>query len=316
MRVLITGGTGSLGHALVDYYLHETTHRLIVLSRDEWKQSQMRVRFPDSRLDFFLGDVRDEGRLHLAFGAGVDLVIHAAALKRVDSVCKDPEELLKTNVLGTRNVLSAAMGRVKKVLFVSSDKAAYPVNGYGVSKAMAEHLVTMWNVFGVPKGTMSSVVRYGNVLSSRGSVVQIWRSQKTALTLTDPAMTRFWLTLPQAVQVIHDVVQLMEGGEVFIPRLRAARVLDLATVVAPDTPVILTGLRPGGEKLHETLMTEEECDRAQYVTNDLVRIPPHLHPWREKPFENSVGTPAWPSLWRSDGAEQHTMEALKEMVDA
>jgi UDP-N-acetylglucosamine 4,6-dehydratase len=169
LRILITGGTGSLGHALVRHYLSTTDHRLIVFSRDELKQAQMREEFPDGRLDFFLGDVRDLPRLELACAAAPDVVVHAAALKRVDAVCDDPDEVLKTNILGTRNVLHAARGRVPKCLLISTDKACYPTTVYGASKLTAEILSTTFNAYSFPHGTISASVRYGNVLNSRGS---------------------------------------------------------------------------------------------------------------------------------------------------
>jgi len=315
MRILITGGTGSLGHALVAHWLKESDHRLIVFSRDELKQAQMREEFPSERLDFFLGDVRDLPRLELAFSAEIDVVVHAAALKRVDSVCHDPDEVLKTNVLGSRNVLHAVRGRVPKCLLISSDKACYPTNAYGLSKGIAEALFTSFNVYGIPHGSASAVVRYGNVLGSRGSVVPLWRSQMAQglpLTLTHPEMTRFLVTFPRAIQLIEDALESMEGGEIFVPRLKATSMVELAqSLVGYDHPLKLCGLRPGGEKLHETLMTEEEIKRAVLAVEDTAIIPPELFPWRSESAVMGLAVPE--GEWRSDLAPRYTMDELREL---
>lgn len=278
----------------------------------------MREEFPDARLDFFLGDVRDLNRLILAFSGNVDVVVHAAALKRVDSVCHDPDEVLKTNVLGSRNVLHAARGRVAKCLLISSDKAAYPVNAYGLSKAMAESLFTTFNVYSSPHGTTSASVRWGNVLNSRGSVVPIWRQQMAQgkpLTLTHPEMTRFLITFPRAIQLIEDALESMEGGEIFVPRLKSTSMLNLMAAVAgteniPD-PMEIVGLRPGGEKLHETLMTEEEIKRAVLAVPDTAIIPPELFPWRQEVAIMGLSVPE--GEWRSDTAPRYTMKELSEL---
>lgn len=316
-RILITGGTGSLGRALVAHWLKETDYRLIVFSRDELKQAQMREEFPDARLDFFLGDVRDLARLKLAFAANVDAVVHAAALKRVDSVCHDPDEVLKTNVLGSRNVLHAARGQVPKCLLISSDKACYPTNAYGISKALAEALFTSFNVYSVPHGSSSAVVRYGNVLNSRGSVVPLWRQQLLEgrpLTLTHPEMTRFLITFPRAIQLIEDALESMEGGEIFVPRLKATSMLQLANaMVGYDYPLKISGLRPGGEKLHETLMTEEEIARAGLAVPDTAIIPPERTPWRQGIVPIGLAVPE--DEWRSDRAKRYDLEELKVLLE-
>jgi UDP-N-acetylglucosamine 4,6-dehydratase len=283
MRALITGGTGSLGNALVKSWLKRDegkyVERLIVFSRDELKQSQMRERFPDPRLDFRLGDVRDSTRLKLAFH-GIDTVIHAAALKRVDATAGDPLELCKTNIFGTGNVLQAALSaKVKRVLLISSDKACQPANAYGGSKFMAEQLTTQFNVYGAPQGTISASVRYGNVLYSRGSVLNVWK--KKGLVLTGKGMTRFLITMGQAVQLIEDALTHMEGGEIFVPTLPACSIETLAAVVFPtyyNYHYTYTGLRPGGEKLHETLLSADEA--AHSVDSGCSVILPHISPWR------------------------------------
>lgn len=312
MRLLITGGTGSLGHALTRYVLEHTDWRVVVLSRDELKQARMRETIPDPRLDFRLGDVRDVGRLKLAFH-GVDMVVHAAALKRVDAVAGEPAEVFHTNIFGTRNVLEAAIGcRVGRVLLVSTDKACYPTNAYGVSKLAAEHLTVSYNTYGVPQGTRSAVVRYGNVVGSRGSVVHVWRGQDT-LTLTDPRMTRFLITMPDATRLVRACLDAMQGGETFVPRLPAARVLHLAEAVKPEAPRVVTGVRPGGEKLHETLLTEEEAGRSVDLGPYLTCVRPHLSPWRKDPlYETEPRTRDGERT--SDKAPQLSVEQLREML--
>lgn len=319
MRILVTGGTGSWGKALIAYYLTHTGHRVVCYSRCELKQAELKEQFPDDRLDCFLGDVRDLPRLHLAFEADIDIVIHCAALKRVDALSYNPEESLKTNVIGSMNVLTAARGKVKKCLLISSDKAVQAQNVYGASKMMAEQLFVASNASSIPKGTASAVVRSGNALGSRGSVVGVWRSQKAAsipLTVTHREMTRFLLTLPQAVAFIETALAEMEGGEIYVPRLKAARMIDLAEAIAGDAPGAIarpSGLRPGGEKLHETLMTEEEASRATFHPLYGV-IRPDLTPWRVASPCRLVGPPPLMEPWRSDTAPRLHLEELKLLL--
>lgn len=285
MRCLITGGTGSLGHALVRRW-KDSAERIVVFSRDEWKQAEMARIWPDTGAQgvrYFLGDVRDKERLQQAM-VGIDTVIHAAALKRVDAVAYNPVEVLKTNVLGTQNVIEASVASgVCQVVVVSSDKAVEPTNVYGSSKNVAEHLAVSANVYAVPRGTRVSVVRYGNVAWSRGSVLWTWAEQAAHryIHITDTRMTRFWLTLDQAVDEIERALRQMNGGETFIPRLKAASLLDIASaLVRGDCVVTEVGLRPGGEKLHEVLVGTEECSRAEDWSEYFV-INPHLPTWRQ-----------------------------------
>jgi UDP-N-acetylglucosamine 4,6-dehydratase len=247
------------------------------------------------------------------------VAVHAGALKRVDSVCHDPDEVLKTNVLGSRNVLHAARGQVPRVILISSDKACYATNAYGVSKALAEHLFTAFNVYSVPQGTRSSVVRWGNVLGSRGSVIPLWRAQLAAgvpLTLTAPSMTRFLIDFPRAIQMIETALADMQGGEIFVPRLKGARMLDLLRAVAPEgTMSHVTGLRPGGEKFDETLMTDEEHARAVLLPDHAV-IYPDLMPWTTtKPPHGGLTEADWRLAdWRSDTAPRLGVEELRALV--
>jgi UDP-N-acetylglucosamine 4,6-dehydratase len=334
MHLLITGGTGTFGQAFVRRVLDDpAVTRVRVLSRDELKQAEMAERFrpvdPHGKLRFLLGDVRDRNRLLLAF-QDVELVVHAAALKRVDAVAYDPEEVVKTNVLGTMNVLDAAIRAcVSRVVVISSDKAVMPTNIYGASKFMAESYAISANVYGAPRGVRSCAVRYGNVLGSRGSVVHRWRRQWSAgdpLTLTDPRCTRFIMPLETAVDLVLDAARTMEGGEVFVPQLRAAHLMDLAIAVAgPYWPRHVVGLRPGGEKIHETLLSPEESVRT-VARQGVYLLRPALHPWRAT-FD--AGRPggdggAWPpTSWRrledgflytSESAPKASVEELRDLL--
>ncbi len=274
--VLITGGTGSFGRALVQHLL-KTDHgprRIIVFSRDELKQSEMQrelgygMNVGAERLRFFLGDVRDQDRLSRAF-MGVDYVIHAAALKQVPACEYNPDEAVKTNVLGAVNVVRAAIDSgVKRVIALSTDKACAPLNLYGATKLAAEKIFQAGNNLSGALDTRFSVVRYGNVLGSRGSVVPLFRKQLAEgrpLTITDPRMTRFLITLKQAVAFVLKALDRMEGGEIFVPELPTARMVDLAAAMQcfeqPKIATEVIGIRPG-EKLHETLITEEESANA------------------------------------------------------
>lgn len=267
--VLITGGTGSLGQKLAERILaRHAPQKLVILSRDEYKQHQMKqaISDPDEKLRFFLGDVRDLSRLERAF-YGVDIVIHAAALKQVPALEYNPLEAIKTNIWGTQNVIDAALDTgVRKVLFVSTDKAVNPINLYGATKLCAEKLFVAANAYrrSDEKSPVFSVVRYGNVIGSRGSIVDVVREQKKAgvVSLTDQNMTRFWITFEQALNLISDALAQMKGGEIFVPKLSAMNVTDVLSALAPKCSVKIIGIRPG-EKLHEMLLTEDEARRAK-----------------------------------------------------
>ena len=266
MKVLVTGGAGSFGQAFVSAVL-PTAERVVVYSRDEGKHARFAeiLQAPPEKIRFFLGDVRDRERLEEAMWR-CDTVVHAAALKRIDAVSYDPLETIRTNVLGTVNVIDAAIrAGVGRVVVLSSDKCCDPANLYGVTKLAAEFYAVQANAHALPRGTRIACVRWGNVLGSRGSVVHVWRRQVAAglpLTVTDPECTRFWITFPQAVAFVLESLAQMRGGEVFVPQLPSLRLGDLAECVAPGHPVKIVGLRPGGEKRHETLVTAEEMHRA------------------------------------------------------
>ena len=293
MRVLITGGTGSLGRALCRYLLTDAMfcpERLVSFARSEYRQHLLNEKLKHHRsFKTFLGDVREKGRLLFAL-EGIDLVIHAAALKRVDSAQYNPPETIKTNVLGTMNVIEAAIERgVKKVLVISSDKAVEAANIYGATKACAEHYGTSSNNFSPRGRTAVSVVRYGNVLTSTGSVYWIFKKQMeddVPFTITDVNMTRFALMMPDAVRFVRRCADMMRGGEIFVPRLPSLYVKDMASAMDAGRPIEEIGLRPGGEKLGEVLISEQEACRTVYSKHDRCFIinPSHAewgyHPWR------------------------------------
>ena len=275
--LLITGGTGSFGKAFLSQILKtRQPDRVIVFSRDELKQYEMRAEFgEDPRIRFFIGDVRDQDRLRMALH-GVDYVVHAAALKQVDTAEYNPMEYVKTNVLGSENVISASLeAGVKKVVALSTDKASSPINLYGATKLTADKLFISANHYGWSYGTTFSVVRYGNVMGSRGSVVPYFRSLASRgepLTITDSRMTRFWITLPQAVDFVLESFETMVGGELYVPRIPSTKITDLAEAIAPGSPLVETGIRPG-EKLHEEMISREDSRRTIRQGNRYVVLP-------------------------------------------
>ncbi len=272
--VLITGGTGSFGKKFVDVMLKEyLPAKLIVYSRDELKQHEMQIGgFDHPSLRYFIGDVRDLPRLRRAM-QGVDIVVHAAALKQVPACEYNPMEAVKTNILGTSNVVDAAIdARVKKVMALSTDKAVTPVNLYGATKLTAEKLVVASNAYAGDMQTRLSCVRYGNVVGSRGSVVPIFIHQRengNKLTITDERMTRFWLSLEQGVRFVINNIERMYGGEVFVPKLPSTRIIDLARAIAPESEIEVIGIRPG-EKLHEIMISRDESRSTIELENMFV----------------------------------------------
>jgi len=280
MWVLVTGGTGSLGHALVPRLLEEEgVEKVIIYSRDEVKQSQMREEINDKRLRFMVGDVRDRWRTHRAM-TGVHTVIHAAALKRVEVSEYNADEFIKTNIIGTQNVVEAAgLAGVKRALFTSTDKAVAPLNTYGCTKAVAERVIIQGNA--TYPGTVYACVRYGNVANSRGSVIEVFRSileregPEAVLPITDIRMTRFWITLPEAVEHIMTSLELMKGGEIFIPRMPSYHILDLMSACG-GKKYKEVGLRPG-EKLHEAIHTiHEDVWGLKYKDKDILLVYPQV----------------------------------------
>ena len=260
--ILVTGGTGSFGKQFIKKALKYKIKRLVIFSRDELKQEEMRTMygFTDKRLRYFIGDVRDKERLNRAM-IDIDIVVHAAALKQVPAAEYNPMEAIKTNIIGASNIVDVAIDRrVKKVIALSTDKAVSPANLYGATKLVAEKIFTQGNNYSSADGAKFSCVRYGNVVGSRGSVVPLFLHQREngQVTVTDDQMTRFWLTLDQGVDLVLKSIEMMEGGEIFVPKIPSMKIIDLARVVAPKCKVKIMGIRPG-EKLHEVLISEEEA---------------------------------------------------------
>ncbi|MBJ7596054.1 MAG: UDP-N-acetylglucosamine 4,6-dehydratase (inverting) [Candidatus Dormibacteraeota bacterium] len=259
--ILVTGGTGSFGNHFTRALLaHANPAAVRIFSRDELKQSEMARRIDDPRLRFLIGDVRDRDRLRRAVD-GVDIVVHAAALKQVPACEYNPFEAVRTNILGAQNVAEVCIDAgVPRAVALSTDKAVSPANLYGATKLCAERLFIQANVYAGAHQTLLSCVRYGNVVGSRGSVIPLFLDQASSgeLTVTDERMTRFWITLDQAVAFVVECISRMQGGELFIPKIPSMRVLELAEAVAPGLPIRYTGIRPG-EKLHESLITPEEA---------------------------------------------------------
>ncbi len=277
--VLLTGGTGSFGkHFAATLLADQPVKKLIIFSRDELKQHEMRLTHDDPRLRYFIGDVRDKERLHRAV-QGVDIIVHAAALKQVPSCEYNPFEAVKTNIMGAANIIDVAIDAgVQKVIALSTDKAVSPINLYGATKLVAEKLFVQGNAYVGAGGTRLSCVRYGNVVGSRGSVIPVFEQQRASgkITITDERMTRFWITLEQGVRFVLKCTDLMYGGEVFVPKIPSMRLVDLAEVIAPGCQRETVGIRPG-EKLHEVLVSRDES-RYALEFDDMYLIQP-VHPW-------------------------------------
>lgn len=279
--VLVTGGTGSFGRKFTRHALdHAEPRKLIVLSRDELKQSEMMEEFgPDPRLRFFLGDVRDQQRLRRALD-GVDYVVHAAALKQVPMGEYNPIELIRTNIMGAAHLIDAAIDKgVEKVVALSTDKAANPINLYGATKLCSDKLFVAGNSYAGTHRTRFSVVRYGNVVGSRGSVIPFFRKMKETglIPITDPRMTRFWITLEQGVEFVMKAFARMHGGEIFVPKIPSMNLVELAEAIAPGCRHEVVGIRPG-EKLHEVMVPADDA-RNTVETEDMYVILPAFHAW-------------------------------------
>ena len=280
--ILITGGTGSFGRTFLATLLREDNPRSVrIYSRGEMLQYETEKMFPDDRIRFFIGDVRDKERLSRAMN-GVDIVIHAAALKQVPACEYNPIEAVKTNINGSINIINTAIdNNVDRVIALSTDKAVHPVNLYGSTKMVAEKLFVQGNSYtGGDRHTKFSCVRYGNVVGSRGSVVPLFLEQKKTgrLTVTDDRMTRFWLTLEEGVSFVRNCLPIMTGGEIFVPKIPSMKVSDLAHAMAPDAKIDVIGIRPG-EKIHEILLTEDEARHTKEYDTYFV-IEPELNFWK------------------------------------
>lgn len=288
--VLITGGTGSFGKRFVKTVLERhTPKRLVVFSRDELKQFEMRQHVQAPCLRYVLGDVRDRERLYHALD-GIDVVVHAAAMKQVPASEDNPMEAIRTNVIGAGNLISACIDQgVDRVIALSTDKAANPANLYGATKLCSDKLFVAANALAEPQRTRFAVVRYGNVIGSRGSVIPFFMQKRAggSLPITDPRMTRFWITIGQGVQFVLDSLGRMQGGEVFVPKIPSMNIMDVARVVAPECRTQMTGIRPG-EKLHEIMITPDDAwNTAEY--DDHYVIQPAADWWGREEFLASTG---------------------------
>lgn len=314
--ILITGGTGSFGKRFSKIMIEKYyPKKLIIFSRDELKQQEMRVSgYDDESLRYFIGDVRDEARLERAM-SGVDYVVHAAALKQVPACEYNPIEAVMTNVNGAKNVIDAAIDcGVEKVIALSTDKAVNPINLYGATKLVAEKLFVQANAYSGSGGTKFSCVRYGNVVGSRGSVVPLFEKQRGTgrITITDEKMTRFWITLNQGVNFVVSNLEKMHGGEIFVPKIPSMNIMDLAHAVAPGCKVDIIGIRPG-EKLHEVLISEDEVRNTIELDNRYV-IEPDNPMWNYVPW--SAGKKMAEGFKYSSGSNKEwlTIEELRNII--
>jgi UDP-N-acetylglucosamine 4,6-dehydratase/5-epimerase len=322
LTVLITGGTGSFGKKFVKMVLAQyRPKKLIVFSRDELKQHEMRTHYPDtedSPMRYFIGDVRDRDRLYRAFD-GVDIVVHAAALKQVPACEYNPLEAIRTNVLGAANVIDAAIDRgVKKVIALSTDKAANPVNLYGATKLCSDKLFVAGNNYVGARKTRFSVVRYGNVLGSRGSVIPLFLKMRSSgkLPITDERMTRFWLTLEQGVHFVLKSLGHMKGGEIFVPKIPSMRIIDVARAVNASCELQFVGIRPG-EKLHEVMVPEDDA-RHTLEYDDYFAILPAFHDWDRAAFARENGGRFCSPGFRyssENNTQWLSVEQLQQMID-
>ena len=315
--ILITGGTGSFGKKATEIILTRyKPKKLIIFSRDELKQFEMAQQFPDSKYDcirYFIGDVRDKERLYRAFH-GVDYAIHAAALKQVPAAEYNPFEAVKTNIIGAQNVINVAIDQgVKKVIALSTDKAANPINLYGATKLCSDKLFIAGNSYAGDDDTKFSVVRYGNVIGSRGSVLPFFlKLRKTGvLPITDPRMTRFWITLEQGVDFVLSCLERMVGGELFVPKIPSMNMMDLANAIAPECRKDVSGIRPG-EKLHEMMIPKDDAIRTLEFSDHYI-VQPNFRFFKLR-FQNSGGRPVPEDFEYNSGTNQWQMKP-EEMME-
>ena len=320
--ILITGGTGSFGHQFIETLLAlYTPSRIVVFSRDELKQFEMQQRFPQPVMRFFLGDVRDGARLRQAM-RGIDYVVHAAALKQVPAAEYNPMECIKTNIHGAENLIAAALEEgVKRVIALSTDKAANPANLYGATKLCSDKLFVAANNIAGGRDTRFAVVRYGNVAGSRGSVVPVFKQMlangATELPVTDPRMTRFWITLGQGIEFVIRSFERMYGGEIFVPKIPSMRILDLVEALAPGLPIKAIGIRPG-EKLHEIMCPADDSHLTLEFADHYV-ICPSIRFIKQADFTTNAvgetGKPVAEGFDYSSGSNTHflSVEELRNM---
>ena len=318
--ILITGGTGSFGKKCAEIILKNyKPAKLIIFSRDELKQFEMSQAFSEREfpcIRYFIGDIRDKDRLIRAFD-GVDYVIHAAALKQVPSSERNPFEAIKTNIIGAENIINAAIDReVKKVVALSTDKAANPVNLYGATKLCSDKLFISGNSYSGWHGTRFSVVRYGNVIGSRGSVIPFFKklSSTGILPITDPRMTRFWITLEQGVNFVLKCLEMSEGGELFVPKIPSMNIMDIAKAIAPHCKYEVVGIRPG-EKIHEVLITEDDA-RHTLQMEDCYVVEPEFNWWSNKKHVGNGGKPVPEGFRYASNTNDRwlTVEELRKLI--
>lgn len=319
-RILVTGGTGSFGRKFSEIIMAEHSPKnLIIFSRDELKQHEMRQQFPsssDSPMRYFIGDVRDRDRLYRAFNA-VDIVVHAAALKQVPACEYNPFEAVQTNIIGGKNVIDAAIDcGVKCIVAISTDKAVNPVNLYGATKLCAEKLFIDAYAYAGNRKSRFACVRYGNVVGSRGSVVPIFLDQKRkgCLTITDPNMTRFWITLEQGVRFVLHCIETMQGGEIFVPKIPSMNIMDLSKALAPECKVEFIGIRPG-EKVHEVLVSEEES-RDTVELNDRFIILPLQTTQKAKNWSGGKPLPNGFQYTSENNTEHLALDDLMKLIES
>lgn len=313
--VLVTGGTGSFGKKFIKKALTLGVKKIIVFSRDELKQYEMKQEFQDERIRFFIGDVRDKDRLYRAFD-GVDIVIHAAAMKHVDACEYNPFEAVKTNIHGAQNIIEAAIDRgVEKVIALSTDKACSPVNLYGATKLASDKLFVAANAYVGEKKTRFAVVRYGNVVGSRGSVVPFFKKirETGVVPITDERMTRFWITLDQGVQFVLDNLERMQGGEIFVPKIPSMNIMDLAKAIAPECETKIVGIRPG-EKLHEAMIMEDDA-RHTLEFDTYYAILPELSWWENTAYESGQKLPDGFAYTSDNNTEWLALKELEQLVE-
>jgi len=311
--ILLTGGTGSFGNKFTELILKYNLESLRIYSRGEYDQYIMNQKFNDNRIRFFIGDVRDRDRLYRAMN-GVDIVVHAAALKQVPTCEYNPIEAVRTNIDGALNIIDAAIDNsVEKVIAISTDKAVHPVNLYGATKMVAEKLFIQGNTYTGKRKTRFSCVRYGNVIGSRGSVIPLFAEQKKkgVLTITDERMTRFWLTLDQGVNFVLNSIERMQGGEIFIPKIPSMKIVDLAEAIAPEAKKEFVGIRPG-EKLHEIMLTEDEARHAKEFSDYFI-IEPEFEFWNKGEYQDGEPLPEGFRYSSYTNNQWITREELKKM---
>ncbi|HDP70439.1 MAG TPA: UDP-N-acetylglucosamine 4,6-dehydratase (inverting) [Actinobacteria bacterium] len=314
--VLVTGGTGSFGKKFTEIVLQNyKPKKLIIFSRDELKQFEMSQRFNDKCLRYFIGDVRDKERIHRAFH-GVDYVIHAAALKQVPACEYNPFEAVRTNVIGAQNVIDVAIDQgVSKVIALSTDKAANPINLYGATKLCSDKLFIAGNAYSGKAKTRFSVVRYGNVVGSRGSVIPFFvkKKQSGKIPITDKRMTRFWITLEQGVKFVIKCFELMCGGEIFVPKIPSMNIIDLAKAIAPDCEFEFIGIRPG-EKLHEVMIPKDES-RHTLEFDDFYVMQPNFYWWKSNNWKDGKKLPEGFKYASDTNDKRLTVEELQTMIE-